>query len=139
MIASNAVNPMPSGEFCERVRCSRRVVAGALASGSAAAEDSPVFGVMVACGAGGTLTEILDDVALKRPPFDVAQAEALMQRLRIVQRASKIDPHARIAPAAEFVARFSELAASAPWRRFVLEINPIKWGSKFVTAVDGRY
>ncbi len=97
----------------------------------------PAFGVMVACGAGGTLTEILDDVALKRAPFDVAQAESLMQRLRIVQRASKIDPHAQIAPAAEFVARFSELAASAPWRRFVLEINPIKWEAEFVTAVDG--
>jgi len=97
----------------------------------------PAFGVMVACGAGGTLTEIHDDVALKRAPFDVAQAEALMQRLRIVQRAAKIDPHARIAPPAEFVARFSKLAASAPWRRFVLEINPIKWESEFVTAVDG--
>jgi hypothetical protein len=54
-----------------------------------------------------------------------------------VQRASKIDQHARMAPAAEFVARFSELAASAPWRRFVLEINPIKWEAEFVTAVDG--
>jgi acyl-CoA synthetase (NDP forming) len=97
----------------------------------------PAFGVMVVCGAGGTLTEIVDDVALKRAPFDAVQAEALMQRLRIVQRASKIDPHARIAPAAEFVARFSELAASAPWRRFVLEINPIKWEAEFVTAVDG--
>src|SRR5207247_10778898 len=115
----------------------RRVVAGALASGSAAAEDSPVFGVMVACGAGGTLTEILDDVALKRPPFDVAQAEALMQRLRIVQRASKIDPHARIAPPAELVARFSELAASAPWRRFVLELNPSTWVTKLGTALRG--
>ena len=95
------------------------------------------FGVMVACGAGGTLTEVIDDVALQRAPFGRSQAERLLQRLRIVQRAHRIDATAAIAPAAEFVARFSQLAASAPWRRFVLEINPIKWEAGAVTAVDG--
>jgi len=97
----------------------------------------PAFGVIVACGAGGTLTEIIDDVVLKRAPFDDAQAEALLQRLRIVQRAGRIDPHAPIGLVARFVSRFSHLAASAPWRRFVLEVNPIKWSASGVTAVDG--
>ena len=29
------------------------------------------------------------------------------------------------------------LAAGAPWRRFVLEVNPVKWGDDRVIAVDG--
>ena len=38
---------------------------------------------------------------------------------------------------ARFIARLSQLAAGAPWRRFVLEINPVKWSDEQVTAVDG--
>ncbi len=38
---------------------------------------------------------------------------------------------------ARFIAALSQLAASAPWRRFVLEINPVKWSDEQVTAVDG--
>ena len=39
--------------------------------------------------------------------------------------------------AADFVARFSALAASAPWQRFTLEINPLKLGADAAAAVDG--
>jgi hypothetical protein len=54
-----------------------------------------------------------------------------------VRHAAKLEPGARLdAPAAFFVA-FSRLVASAPWRRFVLEVNPIKWGRAGVVAVDG--
>jgi hypothetical protein len=38
---------------------------------------------------------------------------------------------------AEYIARVSEIAVSAPWRQFVLEINPVKWTDQYVTAVDG--
>jgi acetyltransferase len=97
----------------------------------------PVFGVMVACGAGGNLAEIIDDVTLERAPFDEARAGAVLARLRIAQRADRVDPQARPQPVASFLAAFSQLAASAPWRRFVLEVNPIKWQADQVTAVDG--
>jgi hypothetical protein len=36
-----------------------------------------------------------------------------------------------------FIADFSQLAAAAPWHRFVLEVNPIKWSGEQVVAVDG--
>ena len=39
--------------------------------------------------------------------------------------------------AADFVARFSSLAASAPWQRFTLEVNPLKLGADAAAAVDG--
>jgi hypothetical protein len=60
-----------------------------------------------------------------------------LQRLRIVRGAAKVDPGADVDAVADFVARFSQLAASVPWHRFVLEINPIKWQADGVTAVDG--
>ncbi len=38
---------------------------------------------------------------------------------------------------ARFVADFSQLAAAAPWRRFTLELNPVKWSAAGIVAVDG--
>lgn len=97
----------------------------------------PQFGVIVSCGAGGTLTEVLDDVVLGRAPVGEAEARHMLERLRIMRHAARLEPEARTETAAAFVAAFSQLAASAPWRRFVLEVNPIKWGSDGVVAVDG--
>jgi len=97
----------------------------------------PIFGVMIVCGAGGNLAEIVDDVTLERAPFDAAHAAHVLERLRIVQRASKIDPAADVTAPANFVARLSQFAAIAPWKRFVLEVNPVKWHTGGVTAVDG--
>jgi acyl-CoA synthetase (NDP forming) len=97
----------------------------------------PQFGTMVTCGAGGSLTEILDDVIVERGPVDVRLALDLLGRLRVTRAArgaaGSLDPRAP----AEFIARFSELAATAPWRRYVLEVNPIKWTAGGVAAVDG--
>jgi hypothetical protein len=95
------------------------------------------FGVIVSCGAGGTLAEVLDDVVLARAPVDEAQARQMLERLRIVRHAARLAPEARTETAAAFVAAFAQLAASAPWRRFVLEVNPIRWGRDGVVAVDG--
>jgi acyl-CoA synthetase (NDP forming) len=97
----------------------------------------PQFGVMVSCGAGGTLTEVLDDVALARAPVGEAQARRMLERLRIVRHAGRLAPEAPIEAPAAFVAAFSRLAASAPWRRFVLEVNPIRWNRDGVVAIDG--
>jgi hypothetical protein len=92
---------------------------------------------MVSCGAGGTLTEVLDDVVLARAPVGEAQARRMLERLRIVRHAARLAPEAPIEAPAAFVAAFSRLAASAPWRRFVFEVNPIRWNRDGVVAVDG--
>jgi acyl-CoA synthetase (NDP forming) len=97
----------------------------------------PLFGVMVSCGAGGNMTEIIDDVTLARGPLEEAAACEMLGRLRIVQGARKLDPEANLRTLAQFVAQFSHVAAGAPWRRFVLEVNPVKWRPDGVTAVDG--
>src|SRR5262249_59861971 len=85
----------------------------------------PVFGVMVSGGAGGNLTELIGDVALERAPVSEAVALDLLERLRIARHVSRLAPGAELGAAARFVASFSRLAATAPWRRVVPEVNPI--------------
>jgi acyl-CoA synthetase (NDP forming) len=100
-----------------------------------AAFRDPMFGVMVTCGAGGTATELLDDVALARAPLDEDGARALIGKLRLVQALGDNAPDA--APLAGFIAHFSRLAAAIPWPAFELEVNPVKWRASAAVAVDG--
>jgi acyl-CoA synthetase (NDP forming) len=97
----------------------------------------PVFGVMVSCGAGGNLTELIDDVTVERAPVDEGQALHMLDRLRIMRQAPRLEREGDPRRVVEFLAGFSRLAATAPWRRFVLEVNPIKWNRDGVVAVDG--
>jgi acyl-CoA synthetase (NDP forming) len=97
----------------------------------------PVFGVMVSCGAGGAMTEMLNDVALHRAPVDAATAHAMLGQLKVVRRLSSAQKTLSVFPAAEFVADFSQLTAQAPLEDFVFEVNPIKWRDAGVVAVDG--
>lgn len=92
----------------------------------------PVFGPMVSCGSGGVLTELLDDVVIARAPIGERMSEELLARLRIARH-----PDASLAPLSAFVSRFSRLAASAPWRGFTLEVNPVVWNEEGALAVDG--
>lgn len=97
----------------------------------------PTFGVLVTVGAGGVLTELIDDMVVARAPVDTATADRLLQRLRMSRHAAaKLTPEARAA-ASDYVARFSQLAASAPWPRFTLELNPVKCTAGNAVAVDG--
>ena len=62
-------------------------------------------------------------------------AAELLGRLRVVRFAANAGR--QIGPLASFLASVSELAASAPWRRFTFEINPVKSRTEDVVAVDG--
>ena len=101
----------------------------------------PVFGVMIACGGGGNLTEVIDDVVLARAPLSQDTAVALLQSVRTVKRTLGSVDDSDFTAMAEFLTKFSDVAACAPWQRFVLEINPVKWdpdkAGDGVTAVDG--
>jgi acyl-CoA synthetase (NDP forming) len=90
------------------------------------------FGVMLSVGAGGTLTELLDDVVLVPAPLTRTAAEGALRRLRVMRKAGD-----RLDALLDFVCRFSAVAAAAPWQRFVLEVNPVKWTKDEVRAVDG--
>ena len=92
----------------------------------------PDFGVMLSLGAGGTLSELLDDVVLLPAPTGPAAVVHALRRLRVMRRAGD-----RLDALVDFAARFSALAAAAPWRRFVLEVNPVKWTADAARAIDG--
>jgi acetyltransferase len=114
----------------------QHMVAGPLELLVSAFRD-PVFGVMVSCGAGGNLTEVIDDVVLERAPVGEPLARDMLGRLRLVRHAPRTEPGVDLAAAARFVGEFSRLAATAPWRRFVLEVNPIRVSGEGAVAVDG--
>jgi acetyltransferase len=95
------------------------------------------FGVMVGCGIGGEMTEIVDDVVFARAPIDAEDARDLLMRLRTLRRLPDMLSGHQQERAALFIARFSALAATAPWQRFTFEVNPLKLGEHDVAAVDG--
>ena len=97
----------------------------------------PAFGVMVSCGAGGVHTELIDDVVTERAPVDPELAAHMLGRLRIGRQAIGNGGVAAGDPAAQFLARFAGLALTAPWRRFVFEVNPLLWRRESAVAVDG--
>jgi acyl-CoA synthetase (NDP forming) len=90
-----------------------------------------LFGVMLALGAGGTRTELLDDVVLLQAPAGPLAIARALRRLRVMRNAGPLDG------LLEFVGRFAALAAAAPWGQFVLEVNPVKWTDDAACAVDG--
>lgn len=94
----------------------------------------PTFGVMLSLGAGGTMTELIDDVTLVAAPVDAAAARRALHRLRLVRKRGE---GVELDPLAAFVARFAAVALAAPWRRFVLEVNPVAWTGATAIALDG--
>jgi hypothetical protein len=92
---------------------------------------------MISCGAGGNFTELIDDVTLQRAPVSEVEALRMIGRLRIARVAATLREPPDRGVLAAYISRLSRLAAGAPWRRFVLELNPVKWKRYEVTAVDG--
>jgi hypothetical protein len=85
----------------------------------------------------GGLTGLIDDVVTERAPIDPRLAASMVERLRIRRHARDEQGPLPAESVAAFLARFSELALTAPWRRFVFEVNPAKWTRDAVVAVDG--
>jgi acetyltransferase len=94
------------------------------------------FGVMVGCGIGGGMTEIIDDIVFARAPIDADGAFDLLGRLRTTERLPALLADANRRRAAGFIARFSAIVATAPWDRFTFEVNPVKLGTNEMGAVD---
>jgi hypothetical protein len=97
----------------------------------------PVFGVMLSCGSGGVMTELIDDVVTERAPIGTELAAHMLERLRTRAMRRTRKDCSRPMLAARFIARFAELAMTAPWPRFVFEVNPLLWHRNDAVAVDG--
>ena len=97
----------------------------------------PDFGPVVGCGIGGALAEVADDVVFARAPIDAGGAYDLVGELSTLARHPSYLTEAQRRAAASFVAGLSALAATAPWPRFTLEVNPLKLAADRAAAVDG--
>jgi acyl-CoA synthetase (NDP forming) len=97
----------------------------------------PVFGLMVSCGSGGVLTELIDDVVTERAPVGIELAAHMLERLRARRHATDAEGLLATDSAARFIARFAALAHTAPWPQFVFEVNPVLWRRDDAVAVDG--
>ena len=98
----------------------------------------PMFGVMVTCGSGGGLTELVDDVVTERAPVGyrtrraharaVAYPASCRGRWRAAARRRRRRNSSRASP---------NWRLTAPWQRFVFEVNPVAWRREDAVALDG--
>jgi hypothetical protein len=61
----------------------------------------------------------------------------MLESLRLRRYARDAEGELPTAAPAAFLSAFSALAVTAPWKRFTLEANPVKWRRDDAVAVDG--
>jgi acyl-CoA synthetase (NDP forming) len=99
------------------------------------------FGPVVACGAGGVGTEVLDDVSLRVAPIPAAEARRLIEETRIGRLLAGIrgQPAADLAALGQALASLSQLMVQCP-RIEEVDLNPVRVfpGRPGILAVDAR-
>jgi acetyltransferase len=101
--------------------------------------NDPVFGPVIAFGAGGVSTELIADRAVALPPLNRFLAQDLVARTRV---SATLDAHDRT-PAANrqalesLLLRVSEMACELPWLK-EMDINPLIVDQDGALALDAR-
>lgn len=97
----------------------------------------PIFGTIVMVGAGGVLTELMEDVSLRRAPVGPADAEEMLGELRAARLLDGFRgaPPADRAALVKAIVDFSALALSLSGRA-TMEINPLLAGPDGCVALD---
>ncbi len=99
----------------------------------------PTFGPLVLYGSGGTLVELLADVAFRLPPLTDADVDAMLEEvrgtalLRGYRGAAPMDEGAL----RDLLLRLSALAEACPEVR-EMDLNPVKVLARGVRVVDAR-
>ena len=103
------------------------------------ATDDPTFGHVLAFGAGGTLVELLADVAFRIHPLTETDADDIIQQTRVAKVLSGIRGAAPsdIPAVREAILRLSTLITICPEIR-ELDINPLKVLHHGAIALDAR-
>jgi acyl-CoA synthetase (NDP forming) len=99
----------------------------------------PSFGHVIAAGAGGTLVELLGDVAFRIHPLTDRDAREMLDALRCTKLLRGYRGHAPVDAEAYFqsILRLSALLDVCPEIR-ELDLNPLKVLAQGVSAVDAR-
>ena len=99
----------------------------------------PMFGAVIAFGAGGLAVEQVDDVSIGLPPLNTLLARALVQRTRVARllRPYRNVPGVDLRRLEQTLVRFSGLVCACPWIAS-LDVNPLVVDERGVTALDAR-
>jgi acyl-CoA synthetase (NDP forming) len=86
----------------------------------------PVFGPVAMVGLGGIFIEVLKDVAFRRCPFGVEEAEAMIRALKgfPLLDGARGRPKADVAALAQALSNLSAFAVAAGDRLTSVDINP---------------
>ena len=99
----------------------------------------PVFGPVLACGAGGVQAELLEDVSVRLTPISERDAREMIRSLRTFRLLTgyRGAPEADIGALEDLLLRVSALVES---HREVaeLDLNPVLARAEGVVAVDAR-
>jgi acyl-CoA synthetase (NDP forming) len=103
------------------------------------ATDQASFGHVIACGAGGTLVELLDDVAFRVHPLTDRDAREMLEQVRCAKLLSgyRGRPAADVDALRATMLRLSVLLDVCPEIREI-DLNPLKVMEHGVSAVDAR-
>jgi len=99
----------------------------------------PVFGPVIALGAGGTHVELIADRAVALPPLNGLLARSLIDRTRVAATlaAWRGMPPASLAALEQILLRVSEMVCELPWLE-ELDINPLILDEHGAVAADAR-
>jgi len=140
-----ALNVRDAGELGEKARAMKadevevQCMEAGLAEAIVGYRDDPLVGPTVLVGAGGTLAELHKDYALSLAPVSVAEAEAMIERVKgfAVLRGYRNLPRGDVQALAQAVAAFSRIALLPGRPVAEAEINPVIVKAEGVVAVDG--
>jgi acyl-CoA synthetase (NDP forming) len=98
----------------------------------------PVFGAMLSVGAGGTATELYQDVAWRLAPLDGDAALAMLRELRCFRLLDGFRgaPRGDLAALAELLVRVAALLHGAGGRIAEIELNPVRVHPRGASVLD---
>jgi len=102
------------------------------------ARVDPAVGPVVVVGSGGVLVELIHDTVAALAPVTVAEARAMLRRLRGYRllEGFRGSAPADLEALADAIARVSEFAADFAGEIEELDVNPLRCGRRGVAAVD---
>lgn len=99
----------------------------------------PLFGPVIAFGAGGTQVEVTRDTTLEFPPLNRFLAQRMIERTRVAEtlRAFRGGPPIDFEQLEALLVRVSEMVCELPWIA-EMDINPVIADENGIVAVDAR-
>jgi acetate---CoA ligase (ADP-forming) len=100
----------------------------------------PQFGPLVACGAGGTLVELLKDVSLRLTPVSARDAREMVDELKMrpVLAGYRGNPPSDVDALVDAIVRVSAMVEERP-EIMELDLNPVIVHEKGLVVVDARF